>query len=160
MQNNTKTFWPHAIVLSIIAIVIACITTIVIALKNPVQMDNFYMDRYQNVDENINEIRDTHKRFEAKYAVAFDNPNPRAMEGEFEFKITPKSAQVPNFKTQILLTKPETNEFNEELSLTQQKEVLKTAKVKLAKEGRWQILLKINDGADTGFYKFDINATR
>lgn len=160
MQNNTKTFWPHAIVLSIIAIVIACIATIVIALKNPVQMDNFYMDRYQNVDENINEIRDTHKRFESKYAVAFDNPNPRAMEDEFEFKITPKSARLPNFKTQILLTKPETNEFNEELSLTQQKEVLKTAKVKLAKEGRWQILLKINDGEDTGFYKFDINATR
>lgn len=160
MQNNTKTFWPHAIVLSIIAIVIACIATIVIALKNPVQMDNFYMDRYQNVDENINEIRDTHKRFESKYAVAFDNPNPRAMESEFEFKITPKSARLPNFKTQILLTKPETNEFNEELSLIQQKEVLKTAKVKLAKEGRWQILLKINDGEDTGFYKFDINATR
>ncbi|MDO5045384.1 FixH family protein [Campylobacter sp.] len=160
MQNNTKTFWPYAIVLSIIAIVIACIATIVIALKNPVQMDNFYMDRYQNVDENINEIRDTHKRFETKYAVAFDNPNPRAMEGEFEFKITPKSAELPNFKTQILLTKPETNEFNEELSLAQQKEVLKTAKVKLAKEGRWQILLKINDGEDTGFYKFDINATK
>lgn len=74
------------------------------------------------------------------------------------FSVSAKSVESPNFSTQILLTKPETNEFNQILEYVWQKRTLTTKSVKLAKEGRWQLLLKLNDGADTGFYKFEIEA--
>ena len=162
MRNNTKTFWPYGIALSIVAIVIACIATIVIALKNPVQMDNFYMDRYQNVDENISEIHDSQRRFDSKFDVIFKGAEIKKdgsfLDVTFEFSVSAKSDESPNFATQILLTKPETNEFNQILEYVWQKRTLTTKSVKLAKEGRWQLLLKLNDGADTGFYKFEIEA--
>lgn len=89
MRNNSKTFWPYGIALSIVAIVIACIVTIVIALKNPVQMDNFYMDRYQNVDENISEIHDSQRRFDSKFDVVFNGAEIKKdgsfLDATFEF---------------------------------------------------------------------------
>lgn len=162
MQDNTKTFWPYAIVLSIIAIVIACIATIVIALKNPVQMDTFYMDRYQNVDENINKIHESQKKFDSKFGVIFNSVNLEKhndfLKAIFEFTVTPKDNKSANLNTQILLTRPETNELNQNLEAIWQNQKLITKSVKLTKEGRWQLLLKLNDGADTGFYKFEIEA--
>lgn len=162
MHSGTKTFWPHAIVLSIIAIVIACVATIMIALKNPVQMDTFYMDRYQNVDENINEIHESQRRFESKFSVAFNGSEIKKKGDEFEavfdIGIVSKLSEISNLTAQILLTRPETNEFNQDLEPIWQKRNLKTKSVKLAKEGRWQLLVKLNDGSDIGFYKFEIEA--
>ncbi|WP_169975788.1 MULTISPECIES: FixH family protein [unclassified Campylobacter] len=162
MQDNTKTFWPYAIVLSIIAIVIACIATIVIALKNPVQMDTFYMDRYQNVDENINKIHESQKKFDSKFSVVFNSVNLEKhndfLKAIFEFTVAPKDNKSANLSTQILLTRPETNELNQNLEAIWQNQKLITNSVKLTKEGRWQLLLKLNDGTDTGFYKFEIEA--
>ncbi|QKG30055.1 FixH family protein [Campylobacter sp. RM16187] len=162
MQDNTKTFWPYAIVLSIIAIVIACIATIMIALKNPVQMDTFYIDRYQNVDENINKIHESQKRFDSKFSVIFNGANIEKhndfLKAIFEFTVTPKDNKSANLNTQILLTRPETNELNQNLEAIWQNQKLITKSVKLTKKGRWQLLLKLNDGTDTGFYKFEIEA--
>ena len=56
---DKKTFWPYAIVLSFIAIIIACAVTIIIALKHPVEMDSSDMQSYQNVDENITFIKES-----------------------------------------------------------------------------------------------------
>ena len=67
-----KNYWPHAIVGSLILIVASCIATIILAVKNPVEMDGFYFERYQNVDENINEIEASQRRFDAKYALKFE----------------------------------------------------------------------------------------
>ena len=74
--------------------------------------------------------------------------------------IAPKSGELSNLNAKILLTRPETNEFNKELDSSFQGQILKTDEISLPKEGRWQILLKLNDGNDTGFYRFDFNATR
>ena len=48
-----KSFWPYGIVLSIVAIILACAATIVVAINNPVEMDSAYMQSHQSVDENI-----------------------------------------------------------------------------------------------------------
>ena len=109
-----KNYWPHAIVTALILIVASCVATIILAVKNPVEMDGFYFERYQNVDENINEIEASQRRFDDKYALKF--------EAKFDGQI------------------------------------LKTAPVTLPKKGRWQILLKISDSNDTGFYKFNFEA--
>ena len=38
-----KNYWPHAIVGSLILIVASCVATIILAVKNPVEMDEFYL---------------------------------------------------------------------------------------------------------------------
>nr|MBP3725376.1 hypothetical protein [Campylobacter sp.] len=48
MEKNKKTFWPYGILLSLVAIVIACVITIIICLDYPVYTDDSYFDTYQN----------------------------------------------------------------------------------------------------------------
>ena len=136
-----KNYWPHAIVASIVLIIISCAATIVTAIKNPVELDNFYLDKYQNVDENINEIEASQRRFDTKFSC----------------KISPKNdSQMQNLQAMLMLTKPDTNRFNQELNTTFSEFTLTSSEIKFKKPGRWQALLKINDGNDTGFYKYDI----
>ena len=83
-----KNYWPHAIVGSLILIVASCVATVVLAVKNPVEMDGFYFERYQNVDENINEIAASQRRFDAKYDLDF-NPEFDGLNGYFAIAVTP-----------------------------------------------------------------------
>ena len=63
---------------------------------------------------------------------------------------------MQNLQAMLMLTKPDTNRFNQELNTTFSDFTLTSSEVKFKKPGRWQALLKINDGNDTGFYKYDI----
>ena len=108
---DKKTFWPYAIVLSFIAIIIACAVTIIIALKHPVEMDSSYMQSYQNVDENITFIKESEKRFDEKFDLKFE-PNFNALKAKFKFHLTPKKGEISALKYEILLTRPQTNKEN------------------------------------------------
>ena len=153
-----KNYWPHAIVGSLILIVASCVATIILAVKNPVEMDGFYFERYQNVDENINEIEASQRRFDAKYALKFEAKFD-GLSGHFAIAVAPKNgSQTPNFTHEILLTRPATNEQNQNLDAKFDGQILKKQPVTLPKKGRWQILLKISDSNDTGFYKFNFEA--
>ena len=153
-----KNYWPHAIVISLVLIIISCVATIVVAVKNPVEMDGFYFERYQNVDENINEIEASQHRFDARYALKFE-PEFDGLNGHFNISVTPKNGSLaPNFTHEILLTRPATNEQNQNLNAKFDGQILKTQPVALPKKGKWQILLKISDANDTGFYKFSFEA--
>ena len=55
--KKEKNYWPHAIVIVLIFMIFACIMVVKIAIDNPVQMDSFYFEKYQQVDENINTIK-------------------------------------------------------------------------------------------------------
>ena len=153
-----KNYWPHAIVGSLILIVASCVATVALAVKNPVEMDEFYFERYQNVDENINEIEASQRRFDDKYALKFE-PEFDGLNGYFKIAVAPKNGSLaPKFTNEILLTRPATNEQNQNLNAKFDGQILKTAPVALPKKGRWQILLKISDANDTGFYKFNFEA--
>ena len=52
-----KNYWPHAIVTALILIVASCVATIILAVKNPVEMDGFYFERYQNITTRSEERR-------------------------------------------------------------------------------------------------------
>jgi len=153
-----KNYWPHAIVTALILIVASCVATVALAVKNPVEMDEFYFERYQNVDENINEIEASQRRFDARYDLDF-KPEFDGLNGYFKIAVAPKNgSQTPNFTHEILLTRPATNEQNQNLNAKFDGQILKTQPVTLPKKGKWQILLKISDANDTGFYKFSFEA--
>ena len=153
-----KTFWPYAIVLSIFAIIIACIATIVIALQNPVEMDSAYMQSYQKVDENITFIKESEARFDEKFDLKFE-PEFKGMQGQFKFHLTPKNGEISSLSYEILLTRPQTNKDNKILNASWQKNELVSESLSI-KEGRWQLLLKLSDKQDTRYYKFDFSVTK
>ena len=104
-------------------------------------MDGFYFERYQNVDENINEIEASQRRFDAKYALKFE-PEFNGLSGYFKIAVTPKNGSLaPNFTHEILLTRPATNEQNQNLNAKFDGQILKTQPVALPKKGKWHGLL-------------------
>lgn len=59
--------------LSLLAIIIACIVTIFIASHHPVYEDDFYFDSYQNVENNYNQIQKQQVNFDKFFKVNFQN---------------------------------------------------------------------------------------
>ena len=74
----------------------------------------------------------------------------------FCFEILAKNgANIGLLKPILVLTRPDTNDLNQELNSTINGSKLISQELIFHKLGRWQVLLKINDGSDIGFYKFD-----
>lgn len=164
-----KTFWPYGIVLAILAIVLACIATIIFASNYPVYQDNFYFDTYQNVDENYNEIQKSQALFDMKYSL---KPQLRALninnkkliypikagkENIFRIKISKKNPKA-SLKVQALLSRPHTTADDKGINASFENGDL-VLKIKPKQKGLWQLLIKIEDAKSTGFFKYDLKAS-
>ncbi|AQW85623.1 putative cytochrome c oxidase-associated protein CcoH [Campylobacter pinnipediorum subsp. caledonicus] len=158
-DKSKKTFWPYGILLSIIAVIIACVATIVVSLDYPVEMDNFNLEKYQKVDSDINEIMKNQKEFEKRFDVKILTKNiDLNKENKIDIKISKKLSNLENPKFEILLTRPDTNAHNVDLNATYSDEILTTKSFTPNLIGRWQIMLKLADKNSTGFYKFELFA--
>lgn len=165
MSENIKkerNYWPHSIVAGIIFIIIACIVTIKIALDNPVQMDSFYLEKYQSVDRNINDIMKAQKEFEKSYVLEYQTKKfsmNKANTFTFTIKNLETKSNVQKADIKLVITRPETNEFNQEFVLQASKGGVFTVEgIKAEKPGRWQILTKINIGEKSSFNKYEVFA--
>lgn len=161
-----KTFWPYGILLSILAIVIACITTIVIASDYPVYEDNFYFDTYQNVESNYNKIQNNQKHFDENFKLHIKDKESfiykRKLvyyinEGQNEFRIfieNLKNYDLNKLQIEALLSRPHTNKNDEKLQVKLDvNELVFDFNVK--EKGNWQLLLKITQNENSiGFFKF------
>lgn len=176
MQNN-KTFWPYGIALSLCAIIIACIATIVIGSKNPVHMDNFYFDKYQYVEDNFFDIQQRDSKFKSEFGFKFKDLNLRSYknpntnqtfdvidiksnsENTFAFELTPKTSKTINdIKIEALLTKPETNDFNQKLDIITTSDGFHIT-INPTKIGRWQLMIKLTSSQNSiSFYKYELYA--
>lgn len=175
MQNN-KTFWPYGIALSLFLIIIACVITIIIGSKNPVHMDNFYFDKYQYVEDNFYDIQQKDAKFKSEFDLSFNhafrlykNPHTKKTfdviniktnkDNTLSFKLTPKSSKTINdIKIEALLTKPDTNDFNQKLDTIIAKDGFDIT-INPNKIGRWQIMIKLISSDDSiSFYKYELYA--
>lgn len=158
-----RNYWPHAIVGSILGIVFACGWTIKIALDNPVEMDTFYMEKYQKVDENINEIMALQEKFNAKFDLAYSTENFTMGQNSISIKLIDKQSGqvVENASVMLLLSRPETNKDNKQMSPSKVENgnyIFDTIEVQ--KLGRWQILTKITVGEFKGYSKYEVYAAK
>lgn len=161
-----KTFWPYGILLSILTIVLACITTIVIASDYPVYEDNFYFDTYQNVESNYNKIQNNQKHFDENFKLHIKDKESfiykRKLvyyidEGQNEFRIfieNLKNYDLNKLQIEALLSRPHTNKNDEKLQVKlDTNELVFDFNVK--EKGNWQLLLKITQNENSiGFFKF------
>ena len=136
--TNKKTFWPYGILLSLFAIVGACIATIIYASNYPVYEDDSFLSKYQEVDYNFNEIKLKDENFKNSYQVSLNlKPQFDKKKREF-FEVKPAqvlvfrvaerndlSKKASDINATLLLTRPHTNK---------QDEWLQTSEFKLANQ--------------------------
>lgn len=172
MLESKKTFWPYGILISIFAIVVACVATIIVASNYPVYEDDFYFDSYQNVENNYNIIQKQQEQFDTLFKVEFQNDKidligkrkiaSYTISADYylaQFKITALNdqANIQNLKSEILLTRPHTREFDQKLLGQIQDGVLSVSLPQLEK-GRWQLKIKLStDDEITGFFSYELN---
>ncbi|KAA6224604.1 MULTISPECIES: hypothetical protein [unclassified Campylobacter] len=128
-MSKTKTFWPYGILLSIFAIILACIVTIVFASNYPVYEDDFYFDKYQNVESNFDKIQQKQAEFNKFFNVNLeldekfdkkDRPFYELYKDQNNIMIFIKELSdlsASDIKTSGLLTRPHTNKQDKNLDL-------------------------------------------
>ncbi|WP_457592994.1 FixH family protein [Hydrogenimonas sp.] len=156
MENREKkelNFWPYAIVGMILTVVMLAIWTIKIAIKNPVQLENSYMMKYQDVDENINEILMKQRQFKSGYDVKLDKNRLKLGSNRVEVVVSDKEGNpVDNAKIVALITRPDTAEFDIELkNFSNLGGEYRSEEFNLSKSGRWNIVVRVNVGELEGF---------
>jgi len=162
--KKEKNYWPHAIVVVLCFMVFACAMVVKIAMDNPVQMDSFYLEKYQQVDENINEILTKQKEFEENFTLSYGTKK-FTMGKDNSFKMSIKNLKdqsvVENAEITLVISRPDSNEFNQEFRLQKATNgVFVFDGIKTEKPGRWQILTKIKIGDMSSFNQYEVYASK
>lgn len=168
MPVSKKTFWPYGILLSILAIVCACVVTIVIASKHPVYEDDFYFDSYQNVENNFNEIQKLQANFDKSFNLNLKLPskidkNKKLVylldKNTLDLALLAKEKLTKNPQITLKLTRPHTTaqdlDLKYELVKTNQGFLIKTSFENL-EQGRWQLKVKISIDNKAGFFVYEL----
>ncbi len=162
--KEKKSYWPHAILVGIFLIIIACIWTIKVALANPVEMDDFYLQKYQKVDKNINTIIKKQKAFFKRFVLEYQSVVFKLNEENtisFSIKDKKTNLHVENAQILTILTRPETNAYNQEFKPKYtQNGKFTISGIKISKPGRWQFKSKIKIGDLEGFVEHEILAVK
>ena len=161
MKKSERNYWPHAIVISIFLIAVACAATVYISIKNaPVEFDTFYFDNYGNVDKNINEIQTKQKVFEEKYVFVFNGLDTLEIKEDNQISIQLKDKEtdklIDNANIKMLLTRPETNKLNIESVAKYSDDLYILSPIEISKAGRWLIQVKVEVDEDAGFFTQEV----
>jgi len=176
-SNKEKTYWPHMIVGFIFMAITLGYWTIKSASSMPVQEVNMYMQKYQLVDININEMIVKKEAFDRDFSIELlnkkviineDNQHSKRKKFEyialnqgnnsFEFSVNAKTDRsLDNPKVSFLLTRPHTradDNYIETIKGVDGKYTIKD--IDVSKKGRYVIQLRI-DTADgrIGYYERD-----
>jgi len=153
--------WPIGIIASIMTIAGACVWTVKIAQSLPVEMDNTYFAKYQDVDENINEIIMSQRAFEAKYKINIEQKDFIIGNNTVEMKITDKqNAAINGATVDIVVTRPHTTSTDKTLVAVAHKNgIYKFEPFEVKELGRWQIQSRVSINDLVAYNKLEVNAT-
>ncbi len=151
--------WPIGIFIGTIAIIALSIGTIVVALKNPVQMDNDFNSQYRNIDKNINDIVAANIAFKKKYHLFYMEHPLKAKDTLIAYSImTADNQPVNDAKIEAVLTRP--NEVRNDIQLSFRSignGVYEADKVDLPLLGRWNLYATVSVGEDRGFLRLKLD---
>ncbi len=146
-------YWPYTIVGMILTVVMLSVWTIKVTIKNPVQLENSYMMKYQDVDDKINEILEKQKAFDSRYRVVFDKNRFSAGPNRINITILDKNGTiVKKAEVTALVTRPDSTLFDKKLKrFDLVNGTYRSEEFVLKKRGRWNFVVKIEIGDDVGF---------
>jgi len=160
LSNNKKeiNYWPYAIVGMILTVVILGIWTIKVAVKNPVQLDNSYMMKYQDVDENINKILAKQKLFESKYEINLSSNKLHIGKNRVVIEIISKDTEsIKEPEIKAIVTRPTTAKYDIHLNKFKlDGKSYISEEFELKNGGRWNIDVKVKIGEDIGYKTYKL----
>lgn len=142
--------WPIGIISSVIFIIIACALTIYVALLQPVQEDQDMMADYHSLNDSVNDIIIAGVKFNARYKLSYIGEGVSTEGSSITYRIEDMQANPVNDAViKVVLSRPITSDNQlvlENPRITDGTYVFENVKVAL--EGRWNILTKVSVGDD------------
>ncbi len=163
MSKQKANYWPHGIVLAIFGVFGLCVWTVNIAVHNPIELDSFYFDSYQHVEQNYNDIINSQKAFDKKYSVEIPKKNFVIGVNNLVLGVreTEGAKAIDDANITLVITRPDTQRYDKKPKLLSVANGLYTFEnFDIEKLGRWQIMSKVTVGELTTFKKLEVNATK
>jgi len=138
--------WPYAIGTSILLVFGACIGTIVVTNKLPVEKSDRYMMGYQEADASANELIEARINFNKKYDIKYITDGLSSQNSVIKYKVYDKEFNpVNSAKIKVIITRPNNHKHDKELTNpTVENGIYTFATTTLPLEGRWDVMAKIN----------------
>ena len=154
LNKSKGMIWPYAISIAIVLVFGACIATVIIANKLPVEKSDTYMMGYHEADAKANELIQSRIDFNKKYKIEYVTDGLNLDNTIIKYKISNLNAQaVKDAKIEIVITRPNNHKYDQKLKSPIYKDGVYTfSSVKLAVEGRWDIMAKVKVGNFERFY--------
>lgn len=159
-MSSSKSFfesgkiWPWAIVIAIFLVIGAGALTITKAVENPVEESEIYMRYYQHTMKDMNKIIKAQIAFDKKYKISFITKQIATDATTLKYKITTVNGDPVNgAKLMVRLTTPYDHSSDRDLTSLSVKDGIYTFEtIKLPKEGRWNIMAKVEIGDLSRYY--------
>ncbi len=159
-MSKKKSFWPIGIALSIVGVIALSVATVMVALKNPVQMDNDHMSAYKHIDRNINDIINDNIAFNRLYTIEFLNEDFVLKAFVPKLRVVDKKGQsVQNVEFEILFTRPDEVNHDIKAKLASNKEGMYTFEaIDFPLKGRWNIFIHAKVGDKKGYLRLKLDS--
>jgi len=143
---NSAKIWPYAIGASILTVFGFAVATIVITNTMPVEKSDAYMMYYQEADANANELIEARIAFDKKYTIEYVTDGLSKESSIIKYKVYDKESNpVNSAKIKVIITRPNNHKNDQELNNpTVANGIYTFAPTTLAKEGRWDVMAKVN----------------
>ncbi|MBU0633055.1 FixH family protein [bacterium] len=153
MKKNSGIQWPIGIGLSILGVVALGAWTIAETAKMPVQESDIYMTYYQDADANANKIINEAIEFNKKYNIEYLGKQLNAEGSQIVYKVTTKKgANVDDAKVKVIVTRPQTHDYDMTLENPTVSNGTYSFETKLPGIGRWDIMAQIEVGENKRYY--------
>jgi len=156
MNLSNGRIWPYTIVFLIVMVFGFCVVTVMIANTLPVEKSDAYMTSYQDANTNANKLIQARIDFNKKYKIEYATNQINTKGTVFSYKITDMDLNpVSGAKIKLTITRPNTHKHDIELDNPKfENGVYLFPNTVLPKEGRWDIMAKIDVGKYQRFYNF------
>ncbi len=153
-KKNSGRIWPYAIAASIILVFGFCVATIVVSMKLPVEKSDTYMMNYHEADASANELIKSQIAFDKEYVIKYVTDGLNTQNSILKYKILDKDNNPVNEADMVVVvTRPNNHKYDQELTNPKVQDGIYTFEsIELPKEGRWDIMAKVNIGDKSRFY--------
>ena len=154
MNLSNGRIWPYAIGGSIILIFGACVATVIIANKLPVEKSDTYMMGYHQADAIANDLIKARIAFNKSYKIEYITDGLSLDNSVIKYRVSDiNSNPVNNATLKVVVTRPNNHKHDQELvNPTVENGVYTFSTITLPEKGRWDIMAKINVGELQRFY--------
>ena len=154
MKSDPGKKWPWIVVGSILGVVGLSYWTVNIAMNNPVQLSDLDMQDYRHFEHDANAIVNAKIEFDKRYEVTYVTETFKPEGAAVAFKVVTRDGNtIDDANITARLTRPGTHEFDRDLAIVSvENGVYRFETVTLPKEGRWDVLARIQVGNRYRFF--------